>query len=195
VLSSEAFDANIPTAGDSQIWVRLADGVSVAAGRDAIEPLLAEFPTAEVQDLSEFKEAAKRQFDGFLIFMTALLALTIIIAMVGIVNTLILSIVERTREIGLTRAVGASRGQIRSTIRWEALLIAAFGLLAALGVGIFFAWVFVNALEEQGFSSFVIPIGSLIVVTLLTAILTLLAALFPAFWAGRRPILTAITQA
>lgn len=194
VMGPEAFDANIPTAGDSQIWIRLADGVTVAQGREALEPVLSEFPTAEVQDLEEFKSATKEQFNFFLILVNVLLALTILIAMIGIVNTLILSVVERTREIGLTRAVGATRGQIRSTIRWEALLIGAFGLIAALGIGIFFGWVFVNALEDEGFSSFVIPVRELAIVTLVTGVLTLLAAVFPAAWAGRRPILSAIAQ-
>ena len=143
-------------------------------------------------NLDEFKDATKEQFNFFLIFMGVMLMLTIIIAMVGITNTMILSIVERTREIGLTRAVGATRGQIRSTIRWEALLIAGFGLIAALGVGIFFGWVIVNGLEEEGFNAFAVPIGSLIAVTLATALLTLLAAVLPAAWAGRRPVLTAI---
>jgi putative ABC transport system permease protein len=194
VMGPDAFEANIPTAGDSQIWIRLADGVTVAQGRDAIEPVLSEFPTAELQDLNEFKSATKAQFDPFLILVNVLLALTILIAMIGIVNTLILSVVERTREIGLTRAVGASRAQIRSTIRWEALLIAGFGLVAALGVGIFFGWVFVNALKDEGFTSFVIPFQHLLIVTIVTAVLTLFAAVFPAAWAGRRPILSAITQ-
>jgi putative ABC transport system permease protein len=194
VMGPEAFEAYIPTVGDNQIWVDLADGVPVADGRAALEPVLAEFPTADVQDLDEFKSATKAQFDAFLILVNVLLALTILIAMIGIVNTLILSVVERTREIGLTRAVGATRGQIRSTIRWEALLIGAFGLIAALGIGVFFGWVFVNALEDEGFSSFVVPVRELAVVTIVTGILTLLAAVFPAAWAGRRPILSAIAQ-
>jgi putative ABC transport system permease protein len=194
LMGPAAFDANIPTAGDSQIWIRLADGVSVAQGREALAPIVDQFPTAKLQDLAEFKAASKAQFDPFLILVNVLLALTILIAMIGIVNTLILSVVERTREIGLTRAVGATRGQIRSAIRWEAMLIAAFGLLAALGVGIFFGWVFVEALKDEGFSSFQVPIGALVVVTIVTGVLTLLAAVFPAAWAGRRPILSAITQ-
>jgi hypothetical protein len=78
--------------------------------------------------------------------------------------------------------------------RWEALLIAAFGLLAALGVGIFFGWVLVQALQDEGFSSFVIPFGTMITVTVIMGTLTLVAAVFPAWSAGRRPILKAITQ-
>ena len=195
-FSTEAFDANIPTSGDSQIWIRLADGVSTAEGREAIDSVVSGFPTAEVQDLTEFKDATKAQFDPFLLIVIVLLALTILIAMIGIVNTMILSIVERTREIGLTRAVGATRAQIRSAIRWEALLIAAFGLVAALAVGIFFGYVIVQALEEEGFREFAVPIGGLfglVAVTLVTGLLTLLAAVLPAVWAGRRPVLSAIS--
>jgi putative ABC transport system permease protein len=191
-VSIEAFEANIPTSGDSQIWIRTADGVSPDQARDAIDGVIADFPTAELQNLDEFKNATKEQFNVFLILVGVLLVFTITIAMIGITNTMILSIVERTREIGLIRAVGATRAQIRSTIRWEALLIAGFGLIAALGVGIFFAWILVNGLEEEGFSAFAVPIGSLIAVTLVTAVLTLLAAVLPAAWAGRRNVLAAI---
>lgn len=191
-VSNAAFDANIPTSGDSQIWIRTAEGVTPDEARDAIDGVITEFPTAELQNLDEFKDATKEQFNFFLIFMGVLLVLTIVIAMIGITNTMILSIVERSREIGLIRAVGATRGQIRSAIRWEALLIAGFGLIAALGVGVFFGWVIVNGLEEEGFNAFAVPIGSLIAVTLATGLLTLLAAVLPAAWAGRRNVLAAI---
>src|ERR687892_1743121 len=192
VLGIAAFDANLPNSGDNQVWVRLANGVGVDDARPALEALLADYPTAELQDLSDFKSATKQQFDLILLLINVLLALTILIAMIGIVNTLTLSVVERTREIGLSRAVGATRGQIRATIRWEALLIAAFGLVAALGVGILFGWVIVQALADQGFSVFDVPAGQLVAVTAITAVLTLLAAVFPALWAGRRQILDAI---
>jgi putative ABC transport system permease protein len=126
--------------------------------------------------------------------MGVLLLLTIIIAMVGIVNTLILSVVERTREIGLIRAVGGFRKQVRSAIRWEALIIAAFGLLAALTIGVFFGWVLIRNMGEEGIDVFRLPIGTLVLVTAITAVLTWLAALLPAAWAGRRPILAAIAS-
>jgi putative ABC transport system permease protein len=112
--------------------------------------------------------------------------------MVGIVNTLVLSIVERRREIGLVRAVGALRGQIRATIRWEALLISTFGMAAAVGVGILFGWVLVRTLADQGFSVFTVPVAQLAVVTAVMLGLTLLASVIPAILAGRRGILEAI---
>lgn len=194
VMGTAAFDANLPDVGDTQIWIRLAEGVSPEQARSALEPLVAGFPSAEIQDLDDFKQAIKAQYDILLVLVNALLALTILIAMIGIVNTLVLSVVERTREIGLTRAVGASRGQVRSAIRWEALLIAGFGLAAALGVGVFFGWVLVRALADEGFGVFALPTVQLLVFAAVTGVLTLAAAVFPAAWAGRRPILAAIVD-
>jgi putative ABC transport system permease protein len=194
VMGTDSFDANLPDAGDNQIWIRLADGVTADAARDVLEPVVAAFPSAEIQDLDEFKATIKAQYDVILVLVNALLTLTILIAMIGIVNTLILSVVERTREIALTRAVGASRGQIRSTIRWEALLIASFGLVAALGIGVSFGWVLVRALADDGFSVFALPTTQLLAFAAVTGVLTLAAAVFPAAWAGRRHILSAIVD-
>ena len=194
VMSTDAFDDNLPATGDNQVWVRLSDGVSVDEARTALEPVIAAFPSAEVQDVDEFKAAVKAQYDTILVLVNALLVLTILIAMIGIVNTLILSVVERTREIGLTRAVGASRGQIRAAIRWEALLISAFGVLAALVVGVSFGWVLVRALADEGFGVFALPVSQLLTFAAVTGALTLVGAMFPAIWAGRRRILSAIAE-
>ena len=194
VMGIDAFEANLPDIGDAQIWVRLAEGVTVADARPGLEAVVATFPSAEVQDTEEFKVAMKAQYDVILVLVNALLTLTIVIAMIGIVNALILSVVERTREIGLTRAVGATRGQVRSAIRWEALIIAAFGLMGALGVGVFFGWVLVRALSEQGFRVFALPAPQLAVFAGVTALLTLAASVLPAAWAGRRRVLSAIAE-
>ena len=194
VVGTQLFEDNVPNSGDALILVKLVDGVTVDQARPELEGVVDQFASAELQDLDQYKDANKAQFNQILIMMTVLLTITIIIAMIGIVNTLILSVVERTQEIGLTRAVGASRRQIRSAIRWEALLIAAFGLIAALATGVLFGWVVVEALKDDGFSAFVIPFGALIGVTFFTGALTFLAALFPAAWAARRPILAAIAD-
>jgi putative ABC transport system permease protein len=194
VLGIDAFEANLPDVGDAQIWVRLAEGVTVAEARPELESVVASFPSAQVQDLDEFKAAMKGQYDIILVLVNALLALTIVIAMIGIVNALILSVVERTREIGLIRAVGATRGQVRSAIRWEALIISAFGLVGALGVGVFFGWVLVRALSQQGFRVFAVPAPQLAAFAGVTAVLTLAASVLPAAWAGRRRILSAVAE-
>jgi putative ABC transport system permease protein len=194
VMGTEAFDENIPDAGDNQIWIRLAPGASIADARAVLDPLIAPFPSAELQDLDQFKDGIKAQYDIILVLVNALLLLTILIAMIGIVNTLILSVVERTREIGLTRAVGATRGQVRSSIRWEALLIATIGLGAALAVGVSFGWVLVRALADEGLRVFALPTLQLAAFAAATGVLTLAAAVVPAAWAGRRRILAAIAD-
>ena len=172
VLDSATFDEHLPGVGDNQVWIRLSPGVTADDARHVLEPFVADFPSAEVLDLDEFKAMIKSQYDVILVLVNALMALTIVIAMIGIVNTLVLSVVERTREIALVRAVGASRGQIRASIRWEALLIATFGLAAALGIGVFFGWVLVRALADDGFSVFALPTTQLAVFTAVTAVLT-----------------------
>ena len=94
-----------------------------------------------------------------------MLALAILIALLGIANTLALSIFERTRELGLLRAVGMARPQVRSIIRWESIMIALFGTVLGLGVGSFFGWAIVRALSDQGIDHFTVPVGNLAVIT------------------------------
>lgn len=192
VVGSAAFEANLDVPGYAQVLVRLADGVDAAAGRAAIEPIVAPYPSVELQDLGEFKAASRAQFDPLLVGVFTLLALTVVVAVIGMINTLVLSVVERTREIGLLRAVGATRGQVRATIRWEALLIAGFGVVAALGCGVVFGRVVVRALADEGFTTFAVPVVQLIGVAMATGGISLAAAVFPAIWAGRRSVLEAI---
>lgn len=193
-ISTQTFEDNVPNSGDNLILVKLKSGVTPADAKPSIEKIVDQFPTAKLENLAEFKESTKSGLNVILAIMGVLLLFTIVIAMVGIVNTLILSVVERTREIGLTRAVGAHRSQIRSTIRWEALVIAAFGLIAALTIGVFFGWVLVSNMGDGGIDSFEVPFGQLALVTAVTLVLTLIASLLPAAWAGRRPILAAIAS-
>ena len=193
VVDSTTFDANFDTTGYAQILVRMADGISPAAGRAELEAIVARYPWTELQDLEELKATWKGQFDPLLVGVAALLVLTVIVAVIGVVNTLVLSIVERAREIGLLRAVGTSRRQIRSTIHLEAVLIALFGVVAALALGVACGRIIVQALEDQGFTTFAVPYRSLAGVTVGTATLSFLAALLPARWASHRPILAAVT--
>ncbi|MDQ1444859.1 MAG: putative transport system permease protein, partial [Acidimicrobiaceae bacterium] len=124
----------------------------------------------------------------------ALLLLAVLIAVIGIANTLALSIHERTRELGLLRAVGMTRSQLRSTVRWESVIIALFGTVLGLVVGTFFGWSMVKALSEEGFSRFAIPVGSLATVVVLAALAGVLAAVFPARRSAKLDVLRAITH-
>ena len=124
--------------------------------------------------------------------MYALLTLAIVIALLGIGNTLALSILERTRELGLMRAVGMTRSQLRSTVRWESVIIALQGTLIGLVVGVFFGWALVQALSDEGIDRLQIPFGTLAFVVVLAAVAGVVAAILPARRAARLDILRAI---
>jgi putative ABC transport system permease protein len=124
----------------------------------------------------------------------ALLALAIVIALMGIANTLALAIHERTRELGLLRAVGQTRGQLRSMVRWESAIIALFGTVGGLGTGLFLGWAVVQAASQEDIATFTIPAGRLIVVLAVGAIAGVLAGIRPARRAARLRLLTAIAN-
>jgi putative ABC transport system permease protein len=122
-----------------------------------------------------------------------LLALAVLIALMGIANTLSLSIHERTRELGLLRAVGQTRRQLRSSVRWESVIIAVFGTIGGIGLGTFLGWGLIRALAaEEGFGTFAVPAGQLAVIVGLAAAAGVLAAVRPARRAARLDILDAI---
>jgi putative ABC transport system permease protein len=177
---------------DSSVFVKLEPGVSVAEVEPEIEAAVADFPTAEVQSVDEYKDAIGSQFDAILYLMLGLLALALFIALIGIANTIALSVIERTRELGLLRAVGTSRSQLRSTIRWESAIIAVFGTLLGLAVGLLGGWGFIAALSDEGFTEFRIPYGQVIAVVLIAAAAGIVAALLPAWRASRMNVLDAI---
>lgn len=177
---------------DSQVWIRQADGTEPTTVQEALTEATAGWPNAEVLDLTEFKESQAAQIDPLLSLVYALLGLAILIALVGIANTLALSVFERTRELGLMRAVGMTRTQLRSVIRWESVIIAVFGTVLGLAIGIAFGWIMVQALSSEGLSQLAIPAGTLVVVVVLAALAGVLAALLPARRAARLNILSAI---
>ncbi len=156
IISLATFEKNFPPQLqlDSQIFAKLKPGVSAAAGRAAIEPLVKPYPNAELKDNAQYKADQKKQVNQVLVLVYVLLFLAVIIAFIGIVNTMTLSIYERTREIGLLRAVGGSRRQVRSMVRWEAVIIALFGTLLGIALALFFGWAVVDALHDQGFTKF-----------------------------------------
>ena len=187
----ESFTANFTEQFDDQIFIALADDVSLEAGQAAIERVVEPFAGVQVLDQSEFREQASQQIDQLVLLVFGLLGVSVVIAVVGITNTLTLSVHERTREIGLVRAVGMSRGQLRRSITWESMLIAVLGGLLGVGLGLFFAWAIVTALEDEVlFLS--VPWGSLALALSAAALAGVVAALVPAWRAGRRNILEAI---
>ena len=178
---------------DQYVFVKLASGVSPAEGRKAIDGVLKAYPNAELQDRTEFKDAQAAQINQLLGLIYVMLLLAVIIALIGIANTLALSIYERTRELGLLRAVGMSRSQLRSSIRWESVIIALLGTVIGLVIGLFFGWAVIEALKDQGFTKFAPPGGQLLLVVIVGGFAGVLAAVFPARRAAKLDVLRAVT--
>jgi putative ABC transport system permease protein len=193
LLSIGTFEQRFTQQLDQQVLIRSAPGADPEAVRGGLDKALRQFPNVDVQDQTEFRQQQEQQIDTLLGLITALLLLAIIIALVGIVNTLALSIFERTREIGLLRAVGMSRRQVRGMIRWEAVVIAVFGAVLGVALGIFFGWALVEALKDQGISVFAIPVGQLVIYILLAGLAGILAAVWPARRAAKLDVLRAVT--
>src|SRR5205823_6698836 len=112
---------------DQQVFVKFRSDVPFARGRSAVEAVAAPYPNATVQDEHDLKQSYVQQINSFLAVIFGMLALAIIIALMGISNTLQLSVYERTRELGLLRSVGSTRRQVRAMVRWESIIIAVFG--------------------------------------------------------------------
>jgi putative ABC transport system permease protein len=185
-------DKYVPDPADFVVFARLADGVDPDEARPALEAVTDDYPTGELLDIEEYKDATAEQFTPILGLVTVLMLLTIIIAVLGIMNTLALSVLERTRELGLVRAVGGTRRQVRTMIRWESVVIAMLGSTIGLGLGLFFAWSIGKALEEDGFTTYQVPYLGVAAVVVVSALFGMLAALYPAWRAGRLDVLDAI---
>jgi putative ABC transport system permease protein len=183
-----AFEANLATQLDARVYVD-ADNISV------VDHAAAGYPTAKVLTTEAFITEQNGSIDTILTLMYALLGLAVLIALLGIANTLALSIHERKRELGLLRAVGMSRAQVRSSVRWESAIIALFGTGLGLVIGAFLGWAMVHALADQGLDQLVIPGRTLAIVTVIASLAGVGASLMPSRRAARIDILKAVATA
>ncbi len=175
------------------VLLALREGVALEDGRAAVQAVADRFSAGDVQDREEYVASVGDQVDQMLGIVYVLLALAILIALMGIANTLALSIHERTRELGLLRAVGETRAQLRRMIRGESAVIAAFGTVGGLALGLALAWAVVRAVQSGGtLTAFAVPGGQLLVVLVVGAAAGVLAGLRPARRAARLPVLEAI---
>jgi putative ABC transport system permease protein len=170
---------------DSRIYVDAKD-------LTVVDRAAASYPTAKVLTTEAFIDQQNGTIDTILTLVYALLGLAVLIALLGIANTLALSIHERKRELGLLRAVGMSRAQVRSSVRWEAAIIAVFGTLLGLAIGTFLGWAMIHAIASQGINRVVIPAQPLAIVAAIAAIAAVGSAIMPARRAARINILTAV---
>ena len=177
---------------DSAVYIRSASGADPAAVRASLDQELAAFPAVKLQDQASLKDQINQQFDRVFGFIYALLALAVIVAFLGIINTLALSVFERRREVGLLRAVGTSRAQIRRMVVIESILIALFGALVGIALGLIYGILFRKVLESVGITQLAIPTGQLTWFVILAVVGGVVAALWPAFTASRLDVLKAI---
>jgi putative ABC transport system permease protein len=192
ILGDVTMAENTRALAHQTVYVKLADGVSVEQARGELEAAVADFPGVRALDQTEQKARVAEQVNQLLGLLSALLFLSIVIALFGIVNTLGLSVFERIRELGLLRAIGATRGQLRSVVRWESVLIAVLGATFGIGIGVLFGWLVTKALAEQGITEFALPIGQLAAAVIAAAGAGMLAAVVPGRRASRIDILRAL---
>ncbi|GMA20732.1 ABC transporter permease [Arsenicicoccus piscis] len=178
---------------DNLVAVDRASGADPAAVRSALDATVKNLPMVTVTDQQEYADQQAAGIDQLLALIYGLLGLAIVIAILGIVNTLALSVIERTREIGLLRAIGLGRGQLRRMIRLESVIIALLGSVLGVLLGLLFGFALQRSLADQGLTALAIPWAQLAAFLVLAVIVGILAALWPAMRAARLDVLRAIT--
>ncbi len=178
---------------DFSVFIKKKADVSDEQAAAAIKTVVAAYPNAKVQSRTEYIDEQAKQIDTFVNLIYGLLFLAVVIAAFGITNTLSLSVYERTREVGLLRAVGATRRQVRASVRWESVITALLGAAQGIVIGILLGYAVTLALSDQGLNSFTLPIGALIVILVIAFLIGVLAAILPARRAARLDVLRAVT--
>jgi putative ABC transport system permease protein len=191
ITSLQAYQANYPDQFDFQVYVKTRGGVTGENTR-ALQHVVKQYPGPDLETRSQYKASTARDINQFLNLVYVLLFFAIVIALFGIANTLGLSIIERTHELGLLRAVGMTRGQLRSSVRWESVIIALLGTILGLVIGVAFAWAMVQALGDQGIDKFSLAPLQLVVIVVLAALFGILAAAWPARRAAKLDVLRSI---
>ena len=177
---------------DSFVYIKASDGTSVDDLRDRVAAISSDVGVGSLQTKDEFIEEQAAQINQVLALIYGLLFLSIIIAVVGIVITLLLSVFERRREIGLLRAVGMTRSQVRTTVRWESVITSLLGAVAGVVLGIVMGIVVVAALSGDSGIGFSLPVGSTITIVIISFVLGIVAAIYPAWRATKVNVVEAI---
>ena len=189
LVDNSALDTRTSRSLDARILVRAADATEELMAD--IDTALASDPTARIRSRDDFIDDRAGQINNLLTLLYALLGMSVVVALIGIVNTMSLSIHERARELGLLRAVGMTTRQLRQTVRYESAIIALIGTFAGLVLGLFFGWAAFDALGVA-YSDFVIPWAALAAIAVAGLVAGLLSGVLPARRAGRLEVLDAI---
>ena len=194
-VSRELFEGVATPLFDSFVYISTNTNVSDENARTAISAISADLGVGTLESRTEYIDSQAAQIDQFLALIYGLLFLSVIIAIVGIIITLLLSVFERRHEIGLLRSVGMTRSQVRTMVRWESVITSLFGAVTGVLLGIVTGVVIVVSLNESGISAFTLPITSTIFILIGSFIIGVIAAVFPAWRATRTEIITAIASA
>ena len=166
--------------------------MSIEDARAAVEKVAEDFPSAEVQDQSEFQKSQEDQLNQLLAIVYGLLIFAILIAVLGIANTMALSVYERTREFGLLRAVGMSKRHLKRSVRWEAIIVSVFGATLGVVVGIPLGVSVAMALPDSFVTTTQIPVNTIVAILLASIVVGIVAAIFPARRTAKLDVLAAI---
>ncbi len=195
VMSIGAQEANFGgTQQDSLVYIKARPGQRPEARRQVSQLLRRDFPNVDLSTREGFESKQQGMVDQYVSVLVGLLIFSEIIAVLGIVNTLLLSVYERTRELGLLRVVGMSRRQVRNMVRGESVIIAVIGAAVGLAVGIFWGWAFTSALQQEGITEFDVPPLQVTGFLVFSVVAGILAALIPAWRAARLDVLEAIAE-
>ncbi|MFK8024437.1 MAG: ABC transporter permease [Ilumatobacter sp.] len=194
-IGLELLDEVSGTEAPSDIFAlaALADGVDPEAGDAAVRDLFEQFPQATVQSNAEFLQEQEDQINQLLFIIAILLLFAIVIAVIGISITLALGVFERTREIGLLRAVGMSKRQTRRSVRWEAVIVSVFGAIIGVILGTFLGVVLSQAVPDNVISDLAFSPGIIVLILIGAVIAGLVAALYPSYKAAEMDVLDAIS--
>jgi putative ABC transport system permease protein len=182
----------VPAVTDVFVGVNLEPGVSVDSIRGELRAVVDDYPNMRLQDKEQFRNSLVGLITALLNVILALLAVSIVIAFIGILNTMLLAIHERTRELGLLRAMGMTRSQMRSAVRWEAVIVSLIGTALGMGLGLGLSYVMVRALKSEGIDQFSVPTMPMIFIAGAAILLGILAAAWPAHKASKLNVLEAI---
>ncbi|MEY4633034.1 MAG: hypothetical protein RLZ18_406 [Actinomycetota bacterium] len=192
VISRETFAGTTVSSFDFSVYVNLEDGADNAKVRAALQKAVDEYGQGKLLSRDEYIDEQAGQVNQLLGLIYGLLVLSVLIAIVGIIITLLLSVFERQRELGLLRAVGMTRKQVRTTVRWESVITSLLGAVTGIILGIGLGWVIVFALKDQGLTSFQIPVGTTIFIMVMSFLVGVIAAIYPAWRATKVDILSAL---